>query len=209
MALNRYAVELLGTFFLMLTIGMVVIPPGEAGALAPVAIGVVLIALVYAGGHVSGAHYNPAVTLAVLIRKGIRGAEAAGYVVAQLAGAAIAVFAAAWLKGDADPSTIEVAAGRNFLAELLFTFALVWVILNVATAKKNEGNQFFGVAIGLTVMAGAFAVGPISGAAFNPAVTTGLGIVGILEWPVAAVQYAAQAVAGVLAAVVFGATVRE
>ena len=68
------------------------------------------------------------------------------------------------------------------LAEFLFTFALVYVVLNVATAKGTEGNSFYGLAIGFTVVAGAYAVGSVSGGAFNPAVAVGGSIMNIFAW---------------------------
>ena len=92
-----------------------------------------------------------------------------------------------------------------FVAEFLYTFALVYVILNVATAKANAGNSFYGLAIGMTVMAGAFAVGPISGAAFNPAVAIGVAIMGLSPWPVFWIYLAANFLGGAAAAVVFKA----
>jgi len=157
----------------------VVITPG-AGELAPIAIGVVLTALVFAGGHISGAHYNPAVTLAVLIRGRTNVGEAAGYWVAQIVGAALAALAVGFLKGDAAITPLVPAAGPALLAEFLFTFALAYVVLNVATAKGNEGNSHYGLAIGFTVMAGAYAVGGISGGAFNPAVAVGITMLGLV-----------------------------
>ena len=156
-----------------------VITPG-AGELAPIAIGVVLTALVFAGGHISGAHYNPAVTLAVLIRGRTNVGEAAGYWVAQIVGAALAALAVGFLKGDAAITPLQPAAGPALLAEFLFTFALAYVVLNVATAKGNEGNSHYGLAIGFTVMAGAYAVGGISGGAFNPAVAVGITMLGLV-----------------------------
>ena len=78
--MNKYIVELIGTFFLVFTIGNVVIEPG-AGPLAPLAIGAALMVMVYAGGHISGAHYNPAVTLAILIRGKCDAKDVAPYVI--------------------------------------------------------------------------------------------------------------------------------
>ena len=179
--MGRYAVELIGTFFLVLTIGMTVIEPG-AGAFAPLAIGSALMVMVYAGGHMSGAHYNPAVTLAVWIRGRCATADVAPYMVAQVAGAALAAIVVGVLKGT-DPMARVVAGapqvGPALLAEFLFTFALAWVVLNAATAKATLGNSFYGLAIGFTVLTGAFAVGSVSGGAFNPAVAVGLTVMGL------------------------------
>lgn len=176
---RKLVVEFIGTFFLVLTIGLVVIEPGGAGALAPLAIGGVLTVLVYAGGHISGAHYNPAVTVAVLMRGLATPAELIGYWAAQLIGAILAAVTVGVFKADAVIVAGTPATGPALLAEFLFTFALVYVILNVATARGTEGNSYFGLAIGFTVMAGAWAVGGISGAAFNPAVAVAVTVMGL------------------------------
>jgi aquaporin Z len=144
--------------------------------------------MVYAGGHVSGAHYNPAVTLAVFLRGKCPAGDVAPYVVSQVAGATAAAFAVKALKTGlvakaaamAGPMTPEILPA--LLAEFLFTFALVWVVLNVATAKGTSGNSFYGAAIGLTVTAGAYAVGGVSGGVFNPAVAVGVSLMGIISW---------------------------
>jgi aquaporin Z len=180
--MGKYLVELIGTFFLVLTIGMTVIDPG-AGTLAPLAIGCALMVMIYAGGHISGAHYNPAVTLAVFLRGRCAASDVPGYMVSQVAGAVLAALAVRVLKGDAAMSGV-IAAPRQvvpvLLAETLFTFALAWVVLNVATAKATNGNSNYGLAIGFTVLTGAFAVGSISGAAFNPAVVVGAAVMGLV-----------------------------
>ncbi|MEM6326613.1 MAG: aquaporin [Bacteroidota bacterium] len=168
----RLLTEFIGTFFLVLTIGLTVLIGTN---FAPIAIGFVLVAMVYMGGHVSGAHYNPAVTLAIWMRGKIETREVGPYMAVQVLGAMAAAFVA-FVVTD---STLQVMPAAEtslfefFLLELLFTFALVIVILNVATSKDHEGNDFYGLAIGITVMAGAFAAGPISGGAFNPAVALG------------------------------------
>jgi aquaporin Z len=169
---RKLLTELIGTFFLVLTIGLTV----TAGLpLAPLAIGSALMVMVYMGGAVSGAHYNPAVTLAVLLRREIGIVEAAEYMGAQIIGAAAAAFTVYAIVGQtfmpAPAATASV--GTALLVEALFTFALALVVLNVATARETAGNSYFGLAIGLTVMVGAFAGGPISGGAFNPAVGLG------------------------------------
>lgn len=175
--------EFIGTFFLVFTVGMVVIDPG-AGDLAPLAIGSVLAVMVYAGGHVSGAHYNPAVTLGLIIRRGIKIDAAVAYWVIQLVAAVAAAIVVTIMK----PEMPAVALNADLdivpalLAEFVFTFALVYVVLNVATAKGTEGNSFYGFAIGFTVMVGAFAVGGLSGGAFNPAVMLGGMIMNIFDW---------------------------
>jgi aquaporin Z len=170
---RKLIVELIGTFFLVFTVGQCVITPG-AGALAPIAIGASLMVMIYAGGHISGGHYNPCVSLAVCLRGKLSAPEFGGYVIAQLFGAALAAAATIYLKAGAALTPAEISAGPAMLAEFLFTFALCFMVLNVATVKAVDGNSYYGLAIGSTVMVGAFAVGGVSGGAFNPAVATGI-----------------------------------
>ena len=176
--MKKLITEFIGTFFLILTIGMAVL--GGAGNLAPVAIGLALMVMVYAGGHISGAHFNPAVTLGILIRGKITVADAVPYMIVQFVAAAIAAFVVQYLVG-ADKILANAAAAnpnavKALVAELLGTFALIFVVLNVATAKATAGNNYFGMAIGLTVTAMAYALGGISGGAFNPAVALAISI---------------------------------
>jgi len=219
--MKKFIVEFIGTFFLVFTVGMCVVNPGT-GMIAPLAIGSVLMVMVYAGGHISGGHYNPAVTLAVAFRGRLSAWEAPGYFIAQIIGAIVAAGAVHYLKQpsplaqltDNDQSRKALAdladllrpsLGHIMLAEFLFTFALAYVVLNVATAKANAGNSFYGLAIGFTVMVGAFAVGPISGGAFNPAVTTGCVLMGLIPAKFFIAYIAVQLVAGALAALIFKA----
>jgi aquaporin Z len=202
----KYAVEAIGTFFLVFTVGAAV---GSGSPLAPLGIGAVLMVMIYAGGHLSGGHYNPAVTLAVLVRRRIRLRDAVGYWVVQF-GAGL--LAAVVVRTVVDPTRMASAAamtltGRTLLAafvvELLFTFALCYVVLNVATSKDHPDNSFYGLAIGFTVVAGAFAVGAISGGAFNPAVSLGAAVMGMFAWPTLWVYLLAQVLAGIAAGVTF------
>ena len=179
--MNKYLVELFGTFFLVLTIGSVVMAPNDAGAMAPLAIGGVLMVMVFAGGHVSGAHYNPAVTLAVFLRGKCAGSDVPGYIVAQCVGAAAAAMVVAFLKGNPAVTPMQIDVTRALVAEFLFTFALCSVVLNVATSKGTSGNSFYGLAIGFTVLAGAYSVGAVSGGAFNPAVALGATLMGLFN----------------------------
>jgi aquaporin Z len=179
--MNKYFVELIGTFFLVLTIGCTVIAPGT-GVIAPLAIGSALMVMVFAGGHVSGAHYNPAVTLAFWIRGRLATEDVAPYMVAQIVGATLAALAIKYLRAGAAVAPINPVIGPALLAEFLFTFALAFVVLNVATAKGTANNSFYGLAIGMTVMTGAFAVGDLSGGVFNPAVAVGISIMGLSTW---------------------------
>ncbi len=169
--MKKYLVEFIGTFFLVFTVGMAV---RSGSPLAPLAIGASLMVMIFAGGHVSGAHFNPAVTLAVWLRGKCDTKDVVPYWLAQLAAGVVAALLAVGLVGKIpEPATHD--AMKSIIVEFLFTFALAWVVLNTATAKGTAGNSFYGLAIGMTVLTGAVAVGGISGGAFNPAV--GLGVV--------------------------------
>ncbi|GMU67497.1 MAG: hypothetical protein AMXMBFR36_37710 [Acidobacteriota bacterium] len=200
----KYLTELVGTFFLVLTVGLTVIG-GGTGVIPPLAIGAALMVMVYAGGHVSGGHYNPAVSLGARIRGRLSNADLGSYWFFQLVGAGLAVLAVNYLRDGVVTSPMVVETGPAFLAEFLFTFALVYVVLNVATARKNANNSFYGLAIGMTVMVGAFAVGNISGAAFNPAVYVGASALGLLSWSAIATYLGAQLLAGACAGLFFKA----
>lgn len=206
----KYLYELIGTFFLMLTIGLTVVSPGAAGPLAPLAIGSVLAVMVYAGGHVSGGHYNPAVSLAVFLRKRLSVQDLGYYWISQLVGAILAAFVTIYLKGGVSLlPPLELNVAKSFLAEFLFTFALCYVVLNVATAKGTAGNSYFGWAIGFTVLAGAFAVGSISGAAFNPAVAVGVSLLHLITWTDIWIFFAANFLGAAAAALLFNAAHRD
>ena len=174
----KYLVEFIGTFFLVTTIGCTVID-GGAGVIPPLAIGSVLMVMIYAGGHVSGAHYNPAVTLAVFLRGKCPAKDVPGYMISQVAGAALAAGLVLFLKDSSKVETMKPDVIKALVAEFLFTFALCYVVLNVATSKATWGNSNYGLAIGFTVLSGAFAVGSISGGAFNPAVAVGITVLGL------------------------------
>ncbi|HEY6290601.1 MAG TPA: aquaporin [Terriglobia bacterium] len=200
--MNKYLMELIGTFFLVLTVGCTVIP-GSPGVIAPLAIGSSLMIMIFAGGHISGGHYNPAVTLGVWLRGRCDTKDVVPYWVAQVIGAVLAALAAKFLVGSPASPPGSLKVGPAFLAEFLFTFALVFVVLNTATAKGTEGNSFYGLAIGFTVAAGAFAVGGISGGAFNPAVAVGVSLMGLAAWPNIWIYLVAELAAGAVAAVAF------
>ena len=195
--MNKYLTEFIGTFFLVFTVGCTVIP-GAPGVIAPLAIGASLMVMVFAGGHVSGGHYNPAVTLAVWIRGRCDTKDVLPYMISQIAAGVVAALVAVFLVGSGKPMTITNVPAA-WLAEFLFTFALAYVVLNCATAKGTLDNSFYGLAIGMTVMTGAFAVGGISGGAFNPAVATGLGFMHLVEvsslWIHLTAEFAGAAVA--------------
>ncbi|MGI9519333.1 MAG: MIP/aquaporin family protein [Pirellulaceae bacterium] len=183
--MSRYLTEFIGTFFLVLTIGLCVT---YNVALAPLAIGCSLMIMVYMGGHISGGHYNPAVSLSAMLRGALKVTELVPYWVAQVAGAIVAALVVSFIipaglvvDGNEIPQYFGPAPGEGFqlsspgvwIIEILFTFALCLVVLNTATSEGTEGNSYFGLAIGFTVVVGAFAGGHISGGAFNPAVGIG------------------------------------
>jgi aquaporin Z len=179
--MNKYVAEFIGTFFLVLTIGCTVIGHG-AGPFAPLAIGSALMVMIFAGGHISGGHFNPAVTLGVWLRGKCETKDVVPYVIFQVMGAVLAALVVKFFKGGAAVAPLQPATVAALFAEFLFTFALVYVVLNVATAKGTSGNSFYGLAIGFTVMVGAFSVGSISGGAFNPAVAVGISAMGLSSW---------------------------
>lgn len=178
--MKNYLTEFIGTFFLVLTVGLTV----TAGTpFAPLAIGASLMIMVYMGGHISGGHYNPAVSLAATIRGALPGARLVPYWASQVLGAIVAALVVKYATGKtfAPAPGTDVAALPALLIEFLFTFALCLVVLNSATAKKTEGNSFYGLAIGFTIVVAAFAGGPISGGAFNPAVGIGPTVVNAMS----------------------------
>jgi aquaporin Z len=202
--MGRYAAEFIGTFFLVLTIGCTGIGAGP-GVIAPLAIGSILMVMIYAGGHISGAHYNPAVTLGVFIRGRCPVGDVVPYMVAQALGAVTAAVVVLFLKTGTPVTPFTAPVAPALVAEVLFTFALVYVVLNVATAKATSGNSYFGLAIGFTVLAGAFSVGAISGGAFNPAVAVGAMTMGLFPWSALWIYVVADFVGGAAAALVFNA----
>jgi len=169
--MRKYITEFIGTFFLVLVVALT----GN-----PLAIGATLMVMIFAGGHISGAHYNPAVTLAVFMRGKVTSQDAIAYMVVQIIGAVIAALVAKWYTGDMGVATMDLSGKvvKVFIGEVIGTFALAYVVLNVATSKGTTGNSFYGLAIGFTVFAMATAFGAVSGGAFNPAVATGATVVG-------------------------------
>ena len=200
--MKKYLVEFIGTFFLVLTVGMTVVAPG-AGALAPLAIGSALMVMIYAGGHVSGGHYNPAVTLAVWLRGRCASADVVPYWIAQILGAWVAATGVLCFKGHPVVTPMEIKIVPALIAELVGTFALAYVVLNVATAKATAGNSNYGLAIGFTVTTMAFALGGISGGAFNPAVAVGITKMHLVDSMHLWLYIVANLGAGALAALVF------
>ena len=180
--MRKLITEFIGTFFLVLVIGLVVL--SGKGDFAPIAIGSVLMVMIFAGAHVSGAHYNPAVTLAVLLRGRITLKEGIPYMIVQVAGSIVAAFVVQFLLPDKMPPVAAAMASTSkaLIAEGLGTFALAYAVLNVATAKGTTGNMFYGLSIGFTVLSMAYALGGISGGAFNPAVAVGISTMKLAAW---------------------------
>jgi aquaporin Z len=200
--MKKYIAEFIGTFFLVLTIGCTVIP-GAAGVIPPLAIGAALMVMVYAGGHVSGGHFNPAVTLAVFIRGRCDAKDVLPYWGSQVVAAIAASMVAVFLVGKTGLPMQIANVPAAFVAEFLFTFALAYVVLNSATAKGTSGNSFYGVAIGMTVMVGAFSAGAISGGAFNPAVAVGVAMMNLVNYSDIWIHIVADLAGGLIAGLAF------
>lgn len=203
--LKKCLVEFIGAFFLVLTIGCTVFTSGE-GVIPAVAIGLVLAVMVYAGGHVSGGHYNPAVSLAAAVRGALEWKDVLPYWVAQLAGGVAAAYA---VMSFVDVPAVGVESFdicSLVLFEFLFTFALCYVVLHTATSEDTEGNSYYGFAIGATVLVGAFASAGICYGAFNPAVALGLLTMSAASAKIIGITAATNLVGGLVAALVYKIT---
>lgn len=209
MPFRKLAMEFIGTFFLVFTIGTCVVAPSALGSFAALAIGSALMVMLYAGGHISGAHYNPAVTLAAVVRGAHPVALAVPYALAQVIAGVVAGVLVMYLKGNPTPAPMAINVPHALIVEFLFTFALAFVVLNVATAKTTANNGYFGLAIAFTVVAGALAVGGISGGAFNPAVAVSLAIMKVVKWADIWVHLAANIAGGIAAGLAFKAMVSD
>ena len=200
--MRKYIAEFIGTFFLVLTVGCTVIP-SAAGVIPALAIGAVLMVMIFAGGHISGGHFNPAVTFAIFIRGRLELKDVIPYWLAQIAAGVVAALVAMWLVGKGGTPLEVTNIPTVFVAEFLFTFALAYVVLNCATAKGTLDNSFYGLAIGFTVLAGIFAVGAISGGAFNPAVAIGAAVMKLLKISDIWIHLIAELAAGLLGGLTF------
>ena len=208
-ALGKYVTELIGTFVFTFSVIGILIAGADTTSTA-IGIGVALMVMVYASGAISGGHLNPSVSIAAYLRGALPLADLGPYIVAQLTGAAAAFGVGFGLWSHryhyGGPVDIGDNVWRAFLAELVFTFALCYIVLQTATSKKNAGNSFYGAAIGLVVTVGVVAVGGISGASFNPAITLGLLLPGLFAWKFAWVYAVSEVLGGVLAAYAYKAT---
>jgi len=211
--MKKYLVEFIGTFFLVLTIVTVVnsaTDVNQLGLVAPIAIGSALMVMIFSGGHISGGHFNPAVTLGVLMRGKVSAGDAPMYMISQILGGIVAAIVGAMILGKGNfmgGGAMPADTAAAFVAELLGTFALVWVVLQTATTKSNAGNSHYGLAIGFTVTAMAYALGGFgTGGCFNPAVAIGAAFNGLAGWGTAGLAIVADLVGGALAALAFKAT---
>jgi len=201
---KKLLVEFIGTFFLVLVVGLAAVG-GNAGPLYGLAIGGTLMVMVYMGGHLSGGHYNPAVTLGVFLRGKCPGSDVGPYMATQIVAGVVAGLLANYLNGDkvaaSAPDISEMV--KVMLVEFLFTFMLVSTVLNTATSKKVSGNSYYGLAIGFAVVCGAYAGGAISGGAYNPAVATGLVVMNKIKAANIWMFFVPQLIAGAAAAFVY------
>ena len=203
---QKITTEFIGTFFLSLTICTAAVY-GSAGEYAPFGIAATLMVMIYAGGHISGAHYNPAVTVSIYLRGACEKDEVLPYIASQVIAAVSAAIVVENLLRPDELSPVAAELGTDaIVAELLFTFALAYVILNVATTESTSGNGYFGAAIALVVLAGAITVGSISLASFNPAVTSALIVSGKLTLADSWMHFVPQFVGAVLATYVYKST---
>tara|TARA_B110000003_G_scaffold261832_1_gene283924 strand:- start:653 stop:1285 length:633 start_codon:yes stop_codon:yes gene_type:complete len=200
---QKLTTEFIGTFFLSLTVCTAAVY-GSAGNYAPFGIASTLMVMIYAGGHISGAHYNPAVTVSIYLRGACEKDEVLPYIISQVIGAiSAALIVENLLFPDAlSPEIVELGSDA-VVAELLFTFALVYVILNVATTESTSENGYYGAAIALVVFAGAITVGEISLGSFNPAVTSSLIVSGKLSLTDSWMHFAPQFIGAILATYVY------
>lgn len=206
---SKLIAEFIGTFFLALTICTAAVH-GSAGDYAPFAIAATLMVMIYAVGHISGAHFNPAVTVAVWLRGACEKSDVVPYISVQaLAGVLAAIVSQEILLAETSVTAIDMDATNAIAAEFLYTFALVYVILNVATSEATQGNGYYGAAISFVVLAGALTVGGISGGSFNPAVSGALLVSGAIELSDLWIHLVPQFLAGVLAVQAFNSSLQE
>ena len=204
--LKKCLVEFIGTFFLVFTIGCALFPNGRGG-FPPMAVGFVLMLMIYAGGHVSGGHYNPAVSLAAAIRGALSWRDFAPYIIAQFFGGVLAAFLAAYIvaippyANEASYSMIPM-----IICEFLFTFALCYTVLHTATSEDTKGNSYFGLAIGAVVLVGLLATDGTCYGAFNPAAALGIFTMGITQTKLILATILTNFVAGAVAAGVYKIT---
>lgn len=203
MKLNKLLVECAGSFFLVLLVNICAL--GSLSASTPFVMGMILMAMTYAGGHISGAHFNPAITVAVFIRGKCSAADVPSYIFAQLLGAAIAALTAgAFFMGNVGQGMdLSATALQAVIAEILGSFAMTWVLLNVTSSRDTIGNSYYGLAIGAVVATLGFVFGPISGGVFNPSIALSFGINNISGFNNFWIYLIGEVIGAILAAYVF------
>ena len=164
--MRKLLMECIGTMFLMMAVAFT----GND----PIAAGLMLAIMVYSGGHLSGAHFNPAVSLAACMRGKLATGEMVQYMVAQLVGASLGwVVHRILMGGSTEPMPVgDHVVWHGMLGEALLTFVLVTVVLNM-TSSRSSGNPVGGLAIGFALAVGVMTIGGVSGGALNPAVGLG------------------------------------
>ena len=195
--MRAYIVELLGSMFLMLAVGISVLSV-DLESVAPFVIGMTLVIMVYAGGPISGAHYNPMVSLSLAIRGALPWDKFLPYISSQILGISLSLFPISYFVVHDSQSANDFRVDQVFAAECIFSFLLAFVINLVATNKQSAGNSYFGLAIGMTVTISAFLIGGISGAAINPAITMGLLVLKKISPEMVWVYLSAQVLGGIL-----------
>jgi aquaporin Z len=184
LTMNKYITEFIGTFFWSLT--LVLAANNGAGNMAPLAVGAALMVMVYAGEHISGGHYNPAMTLALLMRNRVDRGDAIYYIVAQILAALVAAMIAVFLlncQGNVGIRPVQHDLLCCVLAEFLGTFALVYVALNVHHGGHDkERSPLQGLSVGFALTAMMYGLGGISGGAFNPAVAMSMMVADMADW---------------------------
>ncbi len=174
--MKKYLAEILGTFAVVFCgTGAIIINQHTNGAITHVGVsitfGFIVMAMIYALGNISGAHLNPAVTIAFTLAKKFKLNQVAPYIVSQLVGAFLASLVLKYLFPENEILGATLPSGsasQSFILEFILTFFLMLVIINVATGSKEQG-MFAGLAIGSTVLLEAMFAGPICGASMNPA----------------------------------------
>ncbi len=200
-AFRKYVVEFVGTFFLVMTICMT--SGGGLGHIAPTAAGLMLIVIMYSGFHISGGHFNPAVSLAVYLRGKLNSGDVLPYIVGQFLGGTLAAMLAGFLLSsmgipEASPKELDIVP--SLIAEVLGTILFVYVFLNLTTIKKTAGNVFYGLTLGCTMTAAMYAFGGVSVGAFNPAIALSLTMASLTSWASIWIFLVANFAGGVLAA---------
>ncbi len=204
--LKKCLVEFIGTFFLVLTIGCSSFPNAQ-GSFPPLAIGFILMVMVYAGGHISGGHYNPAVSFAAAIRGALSWKDLFPYIIAQAIGALLAGLLAMYIV-VIPPYSNETSFSilPMVICEFLFTFALCYTVLQTATSEDTKGNSYYGLAIGATVLTGILATNGTCYGAFNPAAGLGLFTMGLTQTKLILITILTNFVAGAAAAGIYKIT---